>query len=474
VDARAALRADPAAAARLGRELSDWPTSNPDAMRAVQARFAAVLESDQPGPFATPWPGHPAYQLTPEQSLLLLAHALEALDWQREIMRIHALLGGKDPHPQTFLVGGIALAPPWGGPPPAQNRQHPDVPGRNAPNPLSAEGLALLDETITSARAFVTGVYVPDVRLLVGAYPEWGRIGAGPGNYLSWGDLPESDGREPPLYLPAGRLTGANLSNLGTVSVEAVTETTAHAWYTDDGGDAVLAPAQGVTAPYYTGTLPLTALDTGGRYSWVKAPRYDGSAMETGPLARVLVAYADGRDAIVRPLSELLTAAGVGPEIMPSVLGRMIARALEASAMTTRADTWVWELRSNLETGDVAVVDLSRWDQGSWPDSASGWSAGEGPRGSVAHWVRISNKVVDHYQVVDGSTWNLSPRDERGGPGPVEAALVDTPVTDSTQPLEVLRVVHSFNPCPACAVHVFDPRSGGLLDLRVRATEAIR
>jgi Ni,Fe-hydrogenase I large subunit len=369
----------------------------------------------------------------------------------------------------------MALAPPWGGPTARQNREHPNIPGRNAPNPLSAEGLALLDETISGASDFVAHVFVPDVQLLAGAYPEWGSIGAGPGNYLSWGDLPESDERDAPLYLPAGLLGGGNVARPMDAAIDALAESVIHAWYAEQGTPlAARAPADGQTTPAFDATVPLTTLDPTRRYTWVKAPRYDGEPMETGPLARVLLASADGRDAYTAPLSTMLTALGVGAEVMPSVLGRMIARAVEAAAVIKRAGSWVWELKSNLATGDVAVVEITRWDPSTWPEFAEGSSAGEGPRGSVAHFVRIKDRVVDHYQVVDGSTWNLSPRDPRGTRGPLETALLRTPVADLAQPLEILRVVHSFNPCPACAVHAHDPRAAGPIDLHVHATEATR
>jgi hydrogenase large subunit len=471
VDSAAALEADPAATAVLGRSMSDWPTSTAASLKAVQARLAAALADGSSGPFATPWPGHPAYLLSPEQSLLLLAHALEAFDWQREFMRVVALLGGKDPHPQTYLVGGMALAPPWGGPAARQNREHPELPGRNAPNPLSAEGLTLLDGIMNDANAFVTRVYVPDVRLLAGAYAAWTGIGAGPGTYLSWGDLPESDGAKAPLFLPGGILGGGSLARATAADLSHVTESVVHSWYAET-GDGSRDPAIAATAPAFDASVPLTTLDPLGRYSWVKAPRYDGAPMETGPLARVLLATADGRDAYTAPLSRMLTALNLGADAMPSVIGRMIARAVEAEAVARRADSWVWELKSNLATGDVAVVDLQRWDPSTWPGTATGTSTGEGPRGSVAHWVGIGNNVVDHYQVVDGSTWNLSPRDGAGTHGPLETALNATPVADPAQPVEILRVVHSFNPCPACAVHAFGAR--GPIDLRVRAVEASR
>ncbi len=476
VDAKSALTADPVATSRLARATSAWPKSSSQYFAGVRDRLATVIESEQPGMFANGAWGHPAYQLTPEQNLLLLAHLLETLDWQRSLMRIHALLGGKDPHPQTYLVGGMALAPPWGGPPPPVNRGHPRVPDHEAPIALSEAGIAMIDGLISDARTFVEQVFVPDVRLLAEAYPEWGALGVGTGDYLAWGDYPSTDGKKPVLFLPRGRVTGGNV-NLGLEAVpEGVAETVTHAWYAYAGGDEALRrPHDGETVPAWSGlTLPLGTLEGAGKYTWVKAARYDGKPIETGPLARVLVGVANGQSEIRLGLDRLLQDLGLGMEAMPSVIGRMLSRALEAQVLIRRADGWLWELKSNLATGDVAVADISFWDPASWPSEAEGRSIGEGPRGAVGHWVRIRDGVIDRYQVVDGSTWNMSPRDAMGGRGPIESALVGTPVADPTRPLEIQRVVHSFAPCAACAAHVFDPRATGPLEIRVRAGEGTR
>jgi hydrogenase large subunit len=476
VDAQSALKADPAATSKLAGEIGSWQKSGPNDFKDVQDRLAAVIESDQPGIFANGAWGHPAYRLTPEQNLLLLAHMLEALDWQRSFMRIHALLGGKDPHPQTYLVGGMALVTPWGGPNPSVNREHPQVPDAKAPLALSEDGIAMIDGLISEALTFVDQVFLPDVRLLAGAYPDWGKIGLGAGDYLAWGDYPQKDGKDADLFLPRGRLGAGNL-NQGLEAVpESVAETVTHAWYTySDGDEALRPPARGETTPAWSGAaLPLTTLDGAGKYTWIKAPRYDGKPMETGPLARMLVGAANGRSEIRFGLQAMLRDTGLGLDVLPSVLGRMLARAVEAQVVIQRADGWLSELKTNLATGDVAVVDLSFWDPASWPSEVEGRSIGEGPRGAVGHWVGIRNGMIDRYQVVDGSTWNASPGDAMGGRGPIEAALVGTPVADPTRPLEIQRVVHAFAPCAACAAHLFDPRATGPLEIRVRAVEGIR
>jgi Ni,Fe-hydrogenase I large subunit len=479
VDFSLAATGDPVATARLASAQGSWPNSSSGHFKEVRDRIAALLASEQRSPFASAWAGHPAYRLTPEQSLLLVAHMLEALDWQADFMRLEALLGGKDPHPQTFLMGGMAVAPPWGGPAASMTRQHPQVPDRNAPVALSKEGLDLITRLITGARAFVEQVYVPDTILLVTSYPEFATIGAGPGNYLCNGEFPQDQGPKAVMFLPAGRLVDGNLEGSQPVNHDSIAETVAHAWYTYPNGDEALRiTSEGVTDPAFTATLPLKELDVTGKYTWTKAPRYDGVPMETGPLARVLVGAANGQSEIRLALARILEQTAMGPEALPGVLGRMMARAVEAQVLSRQLDGWVWELRSSLATGDVSVANIERWEPDTWPSEFAGWSGGEGPRGSVNHYVHVSNGWVDDYQVVDGSTWNASPRDILGTAGPLEAALVGTPVADPAQPMEILRVVHSIAPCAACAAHVHDPQGGGEVTVhahaRAHAPEAVR
>ncbi len=476
VDTSAAVSADVTATSRLARAGSPWPNAGADYFQGVRDRLTAIATSGQPGPFASAWPGHPAYRLSPEQSLILVAHVLEAFDWQSDFMRIHALLGGKDPHPQTYLVGGMALVPPWGGPAASQTRQHPQVPDRNAPLALSSDGIDLMRRLVAGARTFVEQVYDPDVRMLLDAYPEWISTGAGPGNFLSFGEFPLDDEAGAARLLPGGRLMDGNLERAEPVAETAVAESASHAWYTYGTGDASLRrPAEGETAPDFTvPELPLKELDVRGKYTWVKAARYDGRVMETGPLARVLVAAANGQADIRQALGERLTDLGLESAALTGALARTLARAIEAEVVVRKLDGWLWELRSNLATGDVSVTSIELWDPVAWPSEAVGFSLGEGPRGSVGHWIRIKDAVIDHYQLLDGSTWNASPRDGLGVAGPMESALAGLDVADPAMPVELLRVIHSFAPCAACAAHVFDPGAASRRPGPAHPAEGIR
>ncbi len=469
-DARSALEADPKVASALARATGSWPRSSAADYLAVRDRLGATLGPGQAGPLGPGWWGNPAYRLSPEQNLVLYAHFVEALDWQRRFMRIHAILGGKDPHPQTYLVGGMSLAPPWGGPATSRAGQHPDVPEHNSPDPLGEAGLTMINDLFTEASTFVNGVLLPDVRMIAAAYPEWTGIGAGGGGYLAFGDYPQGDGADPSLLFPRGRLRGGTLK-VEDVDATRIAETTAHAWYGDDGGTLV-APTDAQTSPAFDAQIPIATLQGADRYSWLKTPRYDGEPMETGPLARVLVSYADGRPETGNALAGLLRGLSLGPEAMPSVLGRLLARAVEAQVVVTRAQAWLQELRQHLSTGDLALADVGAWDPGSWPAEAQGFSLGEGPRGAVGHWLSIRDGLIDRYQVIDAGAWNAAPRDALEVRGPLETALAGVSVADEAQPIELLRVVHSFNPCVACAAHLVGGPAG--LDLRIRSLEASR
>lgn len=473
VDAQSAIGADPATTARLAQSISDWAPSNPSYFSDLRDRFAASVGTGG-GTLGSGWWGHPGYGLEPEANLLLLAHLVEALEWQRRLMQVHALLGGKDPHPQTYLVGGMALASPWGGPEAPQHRRHPYVPQHASPDPLGQAGLDVLHEAVADARRFVEQVFLPDIKLVAAAYPEWAAIGGGSGGYLSYGEFPLNDGEQPKLLLPRGRLAGGSLAAVEPVDPAVIVESVDRAWYRYDSIAELRPPADGQTNPAFDRSLPLTPLEGADRYTWIKAPRYDGIPMETGPLARVLVASAEGSQEVQAALGAQLAALGLGPDALGSVIGRLVARAVEAQVLVAASERWVTELTEELATRDVAVADITRWDPSTWPGEASGWSLGEGPRGAVGHWVRIRDAVVDHYQIVDASTWNASPRDATGQRGPIEAALEGVEVADPARPLELLRVVHSFSPCVACAAHTLGRDDAPALDIRVRGMEARR
>lgn len=470
VDVVAALSAEPAAAASFAQSISSWPRSSASYFEGVRARLATLVTSGQMGPFANGYWGHPAYTMAPAANLVVLAHYLEALDWRRRMTRIQTLLGGKNPHPQTYLVGGMAIAPPWGGPHHPLPGEHPRPLDQGSPAALSTRGLAELADLLREMRDFVDRVYQPDVLAIADHYRDWGSLGGGIGNYLAYGDFPEDDSVRPALLLPGGRIMGRALSGVEPVDQAAIAETVARSYYLDEEAGAPLRhPWDGLTDPKYAGpTLPLTSLEGSDKYSWLKAPRYDDEPMEVGPLARMLVAYVEGRGAARAGMSSAVAQLGIRPEALFSTLGRMVARAVEAHVVGARLERWLIDLRTNLATGDLAVAEITGWGPGAWPSRAQGWSFGEAPKGAVGHWVTIRDGHIEGYQIVDASTWNGSPRDARDRRGAWEEALLGTPVADPARPLEILRTVHSFDPCTACAVHSFDPGGNGPVEIAIR------
>ena len=453
VDIVSALKGDPAKTATLAQSISDWPLSSATYFAGVRDRIKAFVERGQLGPFANAYWGHPAYKLPPEANLMAVAHYLEALDWQRRFIKIHAVLGGKNPHLQSFLVGGMATP------------VDPD-----AQSSLNMDTIAALNKLVAEGVAFVSRVYVPDVIAVAGFYKEWASLGSGIGNYMTYGDYPLDDSPNPQTYLPAGIIYNRDLTKIVPVDQSKVSEWISHSWYNYSvGDDKGLNPFQGETSPNYTGPQPpYERLDVAQKYSWLKSPRYDGQPMEVGPLARMLVAYASGRPSRVKELvDKVLSALGVGPAALFSTLGRIAARAVEAQVIVESMHMWVEGLADNMARRDYRIQDNSKWDPGSWPNDCMGAGFHEAPRGSLGHWVHITNGKIVNYQCVVPSTWNAGPRDAQGHPGPYEAALVGTPVAKPDQPLEILRTLHSFDPCMACGVHVVDATKRELARVRV-------
>lgn len=469
VDVASALTADPAATAALAQSLSDDARSTTVYFRGVRDKLAAVFASGQLGPFANGYWGHPAYALPPAANLLFVAHYFDALDWQRSLMRIHTLLGGISPHAATFLVGGMAVAPEWGGPIRASSGEHPRQFDRKSPAALGSHGLTDISDILDVAKRFVDDVYVPDVQLLARTYADWAAIGRGRGNFLAYGEFPEDDTGQPVLLLPRGRVMDRDLTKVLPVDQSGVAETVVHSWYAYEGDPAALKPpSDGETVPRYAGPPPpVTSLEGADRYSWLKAPRYQDDPMEVGPAARTLVAYAAGTGDVRARVDAATADLGGTPDALASTLGRTVARSIESQILATRLTDWLRTLTANMSLGDLAIADITKWDPDSWPSTATGFSLGEGPRGAVGHWLTIDGRQVADYQIVDASTWNASPRDEMGRRGALEEALVGTPVADPDRPLEILRTVHSFDPCTACAVHAYDPGARGPIAIRV-------
>lgn len=454
VDLIGALDADPAATSRLAQSLSDWPNSSRDYFETVQQRLKTFTSSGQLGIFANAYWGHPAYKLPPEANLLAVAHYLEALDWQREIIKMHAILGGKNPHPQTYLVGGMALP------------VHPTQPAA-----LNQGRVEQLKQLTAQAYDFVTRVYLPDLLMVASYYPEWAALGAGVGNYMSVGDFPQDNtGNPAALWLPPGIVMNKNLAAPPlAVDQNLIQEYISHSWYDyPEGNAAGKHPAVGVTQPHYTGpALPYDLVSTSEKYSWLKAPRYNGAAMEVGPLARLVVAYAAGHVRARELVNSLLTSLGVGPAALFSTLGRVAARGIETRMVAEQLGNWVGQLEYNMNNGNLTIHNGAKWEPSTWPATFTGWGVSEAPRGTLGHWLTVKNGKLDNYQMIVPTTWNGSPRAPQGNRGAWEEALIGTPVNDPAKPVEVLRTIHSFDPCMACAVHLIDPHGRELTRVEV-------
>jgi hydrogenase large subunit len=453
VDVVSALSADPAETSALAQSISDWHNSSPTYFKGVKERLKGFVDRGQLGPFANAYWGHPAYKLPPQANLMAVAHYLEALDWQREFIKLHAILGGKNPHLQSFLVGGMAT---------------PVDP--NSQSALNIHTIAALKQLIASAKDFVNRVYIPDLLAVASFYKDWASHGAGVGNYLVYGEYPLTDGKNAPLFLPSGVIRNRNLAKVERLDTNKITEQVTHSWYAYEGGDsAALHPSKGETKPTYTGPKPpYERLDTSKKYSWLKSPRYDGQPMEVGPLARMLVAYASGLSKVRELVDGALGKLGVGPEALFSTLGRVAARGLETALLADKMGDWVDELADNMGRGELRIHDNDKWDPSTWPPSCTGAGFHEAPRGALGHWVHIKDGKIARYQCIVPSTWNAGPRDANEAPGPYESALLGTPIADPEQPIEILRTVHSFDPCMACGVHVVDPAGGELARVKVR------
>jgi Ni,Fe-hydrogenase I large subunit len=443
VDVVSALKADPAKTSQLAQSISDWPLSSAKYFKGVQDRVATLVASKQLSLFGAGYWGHPAYHLPPEANLMAVAHYLEALTFQKEFIRIHAVLGGKNPHLQTFLVGGMATS------------LDPNEPNAT----VNPERVDFLLQVAKTAGAFVSQVYIPDVLAVAGFYRDWFELGASVGNYMSYGGYPQGSIKDPAdFFLPRGIILNRDLSKVHPVDPANVTEYVARSWYDYSGGDQVAKhPYEGETNPKYSGPRPpYDFLEVDQKYSWLKAPRYQDQPMEVGPLARMLVGYASGQQDVKALVDATLTKLKAPATALFSTLGRIAARALETQLLANRLVGWVEELGNNIATGNVRIHNGEKWDPNTWPDTARGFGFFEAPRGSLGHWVEIEDKAIKNYQAVVPSTWNAGPRDARGQRGIYEVALLKTPVADPERPLELLRTIHSFDPCLACAVHMVD------------------
>ncbi len=433
VDVTAALQADPVKAAKMNASISARPTSA-EQLKAVQAKLKGFVESGQLGPFTNAYflGGHPAYYLDAETNLIATAHYLEALRMQVKIAQAQAIFGAKNPHPQFTVAGGVTCY-----------------------NSLKPEAIAQFTSLYKEGREFIEQVYIPDLLLVAGAYKDWAGIGGGAVNYMAFGEFPAAGGERKldSRWLQPGILLNRDLSKPLPFDPAKISEHVRHSWYE---GDEAHAPYNGVTKPLFT------HMGDTDRYSWMKAPRYDGLVMETGPLAQVLVAYANGHEAVKPVVDKVLSTLGVGPEALFSTLGRTAARGIETLVIAQQVETWLNELQENVGKGDFKLAENVEV-----PKSGQGVGFVNAPRGGLSHWLRIENGKIGNFQLVVPSTWNLGPRCAAGKRSAVEEALVGSPVADPKRPVEILRIVHSFDPCIACGVHVIDGRTNEGYDFRV-------
>ncbi len=442
VDIVSALKANPRKTAQLAESLSNWPLNSAHHMEQAQAKLQTFVSSGQLGVFASGYWGHPAMKLSPEVNLLATAHYLQALEYQRKANQIVTILGSKTPHIQNLAVGGVTNAI-----------------NMDSQSTLGMERLFYIKTLMDELGDFINNVYLVDVAAIGAMYADWTKYGAGVTNYLSVPDLP-LDTKGTKFELPGGYIENGDLSKFKPIAnyqdayfQKGVKESVKHAWY--KGGKGALHPYDGETVPAYTD------FQDDGKYSWVKAPTFYDKRAQVGPLANVLCMVAAGHEPTKRYLNKVLAMAGkvAGGQIpvaaLHSTIGRHAARAVR-TAVFYEALQHQWQLLvDNIAKGDVATFNRFEFPK----SEIRGFGFHEAPRGTLSHWTVIRDGKIANYQAVVPSTWNAGPRDENDAPGPYEASLVGNPIADPEKPLEVLRTIHSFDPCLACAVHMVDTRN---------------
>jgi len=467
VDVVSALSADPAVTASVQQCISPDREENntPAYFAAVKLKLKNFVDSGQLGIFKNGYWGHPEYKLPPEVNLMAFAHYLEALAWQRSVARLHAVFGGKNPHP-SFAVGGMPCA----------------FSETEGDTRIDSAGLALVAEVIQQMQDFVNQVYVPDTIAIAGYYKDWFAKGEGVGNFLTYGDFPitapgDADSLIDPdkLFIPRGVILDRDLSVVHSLDMndpKQVQELVSSSWYDYSGGkNAALHPFKGETTPNYSGPQPpYQNLDVDKSYSWVKSPRWRGKAMEVGPLSHVLMLYAKGHAGTQELVNKTLTDLKLPLTALYSTMGRTAARTLEAKILADEMAGWFKQLTDNVAAGDKRTHNAQYFDPASWPAQASGAGFLEAPRGALGHWVVIKDGKIENYQAVVPTTWNAGPRtfvDNTEIQGPYEAALQGHKLHNADQPLEILRTIHSFDPCMGCAVHVMDENGEELIQVKV-------
>ncbi|MBT3311381.1 MAG: hydrogenase 2 large subunit [Desulfobacterales bacterium] len=449
VDVVSALSASPSEAAKLAQSLSPWTRNSKQEMEKAQKRLQTLVSSGQLGVFASGYWGHPAMKLPPKVNLLAACHYLQALEYQRKINKVVAILGSKTPHIQNLAVGGVA------------NPVNPD--NQSA---LNMEKLYHVKTLIDEIGDFIHNVLMVDVAAVGALYADWTAYGAGVKNYLS---VPEMvlDTAGTKFELPGGYIADGDVKSFKPIKSfnddffgEGVKESIKHSWYK---GDWDRHPYDEETEPAYT------EFQDNGKYSWVKAPTFLGKPAQVGPLSNVLCMFAAGHKATVKYATKMLdtvsSVAGVkvGIGALHSTIGRIAARSIKAAVLHESLVNQ-WDLLvKNIGKGDVDTYNKPIFPKG----EQKGYGFHEAPRGVLSHWIVIQDGKIKNYQCVVPSTWNAGPRNSNDELGPYEASLIGTPVADPEKPLEVLRTIHSFDPCLACAIHMVDADKNEIVKIKV-------
>lgn len=462
VDILSAAKGDPKETSILAQSLSPWPNSSPGYFAEVKNRLVKVVESGQLGIFKNGYWGNPAYRLTPEANLMVVAHYLEALDFQKDAIKIHAVFGGKNPHP-NWLVGGVPCSI--------------NVDGRGAADVLNMERLELVQKIITRCKTFAEQVVMPDTLALGMFYKDWFKLGAGLStqSVLSYGAFPSiaNDFSDKSLLIPRGAIINGNFEEVHPVDLinpDEIQESVGRAWYTYPPNVVGLHPFKGETNPHFSlgkntiGTdTDIKQLDETGPYSWIKTPLWRGHMMEVGPLARVLVGYAKKNAEHIEMVDRFCRSLNVPTSAMQSTLGRIAARSMETLWAAEKMQFFFDKLISNIKNGDINTANTTLWSPETWPQVAEGVGFTEAPRGALGHWIVIKDKKIESYQCIVPTTWNAAPRTKEGQISTYEASLMGTPMAVPTQPVEILRTLHSFDPCLACSTHILGPDGSELL-----------
>jgi len=451
IDIVSALDADLEKASKEAFKYSDNPIgTGVNELKKVKETVAKFASHPQGlGPFANAYWGHSTYKLTPEQNLIGLAHYLKALEMQRIIAQMQAIFGGKNPHPQSLVVGGVTCVM--------------DI--------LDPARMSEFMVKFKKVQNFVHNAYYADILMAAKMYKTEPSVmkPMGVKNFMAFDSMKVS--RDESLF-DSGIIMNGDLSKVFDLDISKITEEATHSWYKDD---EPLHPYDGKTEGNYTGFVDGESIgpdgniihskniDPKGKYSWIKSPRYDGNPMEVGPLASILVSYAKGNKKVVKIVDDFLGKADIPASALFSTLGRTAGRMLQAKLIADYGliafDSLIENLKVDQETCATYTIDKDK--------EYKGVGMGDVPRGMLSHWVRIKNGVVSNYQAVVPSTWNAGPIDAKGVKGPYEADLVGLKIADITQPLEIIRIIHSYDPCIACAVHVMDTKGNKLSEYKV-------